>query len=141
MSKIGYDAMAIGNHEFDNPLTVLDKQIAWANFPVLSANIYDKATGKRKYQPYAMFEKQGLKIAVIGLTTEDSARIANPEFISELDFRDPKEEARKLVAEINQNEKPDLIIATTHMGHYEDGRRGVNAPGDVPWLVRLNIMH
>ena len=67
MSKIGYDAMAIGNHEFDNPLTVLDKQIAWANFPVLSANIYDKVTGKRKYQPYAMFEKQGLKIAVIGL--------------------------------------------------------------------------
>ena len=40
MSKIGYDAMALGNHEFDNPLGVLAKQQKWANFPLLSANIY-----------------------------------------------------------------------------------------------------
>ncbi|MDN3614344.1 MAG: bifunctional UDP-sugar hydrolase/5'-nucleotidase UshA [Vibrio gallaecicus] len=131
MNKIGYDAMALGNHEFDNSLEVLDKQIDWANFPMLSANIYDKATGERKFQAYEMFEKQGIKIAVIGLTTEDTAKIGNPEFIGSIDFRDPKEEAKELIAELKETEKPDLIFAVTHMGHYENGQRGVNAPGDV----------
>ncbi|WP_060983588.1 bifunctional UDP-sugar hydrolase/5'-nucleotidase UshA [Vibrio splendidus] len=131
MNKIGYDAMALGNHEFDNSLDVLQKQIDWANFPMLSANIYDKATGERKFQAYEMFEKQGIKIAVIGLTTEDTAKIGNPEFIAGIDFRDPKEEAKKLIAELKETEKPDLIFAVTHMGHYENGQRGVNAPGDV----------
>ncbi|MDG3087434.1 bifunctional UDP-sugar hydrolase/5'-nucleotidase UshA [Vibrio hannami] len=131
MNLLGYDAMALGNHEFDNPLEVLQQQIDWANFPMMSANIYDKETGERKYQAYQMFEKQGLKIAVIGLTTEDTMKIGNPEFISGLDFRDPKEEAKKLIAELEKTEKPDLIFAVTHMGHYENGNRGVNAPGDV----------
>ncbi|UTT85330.1 bifunctional UDP-sugar hydrolase/5'-nucleotidase UshA [Vibrio pelagius] len=138
MNKIGYDAMALGNHEFDNSLDVLAKQIDWANFPMLSANIYDKATGERKFQAYEMFEKQGIKIAVIGLTTEDTAKIGNPEFIAGIDFRDPKEEAKKLIAELKETEKPDLIFAVTHMGHYENGQRGVNAPGDVALARYLN---
>lgn len=138
MSKIGYDAMALGNHEFDNPLEVLFKQQEWANFPMLSANIYDKETGERLFQPYAMFNKQGIKIAVIGLTTEDTAKLGNPEYIGEVDFRDPKEEAKKLIAELKQTEKPDLIFAVTHMGHYENGNRGVNAPGDVALARYLN---
>ncbi|MCG9581825.1 bifunctional UDP-sugar hydrolase/5'-nucleotidase UshA [Vibrio tubiashii] len=131
MSKIGYDAMALGNHEFDNPLEVLMKQKEWANFPMLSANIYDKETGERMFQAYEMFELQGIKVAVIGLTTEDTQKIGNPEFIGGIDFRDPKEEAKQLIAELEKTEKPDLIFAVTHMGHYEDGKRGVNAPGDV----------
>ena len=138
MNKIGYDAMALGNHEFDNSLDVLAKQIDWANFPMLSANIYDKATGERKFQAYEMFEKQGIKIAVIGLTTEDTAKIGNPEFIASIDFRDPKEEAKELIAELKETEKPDLIFAVTHMGHYENGQRGVNAPGDVALARYLN---
>jgi len=131
MSKIGYDAMALGNHEFDNPLEVLMKQKEWANFPMLSANIYDKKTGERMFQAYEMFDLQGIKVAVIGLTTEDTQKIGNPEFIGGIDFRDPKEEAKQLIAELEETEKPDLIFAVTHMGHYEDGKRGVNAPGDV----------
>ena len=131
MSKIGYDAMALGNHEFDNPIEVLLQQKDWANFPMLSANIYDKKTGERMFQAYEVFEKQGIKIAVIGLTTEDTAKIGNPEFIGGIDFRDPKAEAKKLIAELEETEKPDLIFAVTHMGHYENGNRGVNAPGDV----------
>ncbi|ENG5983365.1 bifunctional UDP-sugar hydrolase/5'-nucleotidase UshA [Vibrio sp. 378] len=138
MSKIGYDAMALGNHEFDNPLDVLFKQQEWANFPMLSANIYDKNTGKRLFQPYAMFNKQGIKIAVIGLTTEDTAKLGNPEFIEQIDFRDPKEEAKKLIAELKETEYPDLIFAVTHMGHYENGNRGINAPGDVALARYLN---
>ncbi|WP_322803723.1 bifunctional UDP-sugar hydrolase/5'-nucleotidase UshA [Vibrio alfacsensis] len=138
MSKIGYDAMALGNHEFDNPLEVLFKQQEWANFPMLSANIYDQETGERLFQPYAMFNKQGIKIAVIGLTTEDTAKLGNPEYIGQVDFHDPKEEAKKLIAELKVTEKPDLIFAVTHMGHYENGNRGVNAPGDVALARYLN---
>ncbi|HDU8578742.1 bifunctional UDP-sugar hydrolase/5'-nucleotidase UshA [Vibrio antiquarius] len=138
MSKIGYDAMALGNHEFDNPLDVLFKQQEWASFPMLSANIYDKNTGKRLFQPYAMFNKLGIKIAVIGLTTEDTAKLGNPEFIEQIDFRDPKEEAKNLIAELKETEYPDLIFAVTHMGHYENGNRGINAPGDVALARYLN---
>ncbi|EHR6435894.1 bifunctional UDP-sugar hydrolase/5'-nucleotidase [Vibrio parahaemolyticus] len=138
MSKIGYDAMALGNHEFDNPLDVLFKQQDWSNFPMLSANIYDKKTGKRLFQPYAMFNKQGIKIAVIGLTTEDTAKLGNPEFIGQVDFRDPKAEAKELIAELKKTENPDLIFAVTHMGHYENGNRGINAPGDVALARYLN---
>ncbi|WP_165312021.1 bifunctional UDP-sugar hydrolase/5'-nucleotidase UshA [Vibrio ziniensis] len=138
MTKIGYDAMALGNHEFDNPLEVLFKQREWAEFPMLSANIYDKATGKRLFQPYQMFDKQGIKIAVIGLTTEDTAKIGNPEYIGGIDFRDPKEEAKKVIAELKETEHPDLIIAVTHMGHYQNGEYGINAPGDVALARYLN---
>lgn len=131
MNRIGYDAMAVGNHEFDNPLKVLFKQRDWVNFPMLSANIYDKTTGKRLFKPYKIFNRKGIKIAVIGLTTEDTQKIGNPEFIGNLDFRDPKAEAKKVITELQSNEKPDLIFAITHMGHYQNGKHGVNAPGDV----------
>jgi len=131
MSLIGYDAMALGNHEFDNPLSVLEKQIGWANFPLLSANIYDKKTGERLFQPYKIFVKQGIKIAVIGLTTEDTAKIGNPEYISGIDFHDPKVEAAAVIKALEANQKPDLIFAVTHMGHYQNGQYGINAPGDV----------
>lgn len=67
MNLIGYDAMAVGNHEFDNPLTVLRQQEKIAKFPFLSANIYQKSSGQRLFKPWAIFKPQGLKIAVIGL--------------------------------------------------------------------------
>lgn len=131
MNRIGYDAMAVGNHEFDNPLDVLLKQRDWADFPMLAANIYDKTTGKRLFAPWKIFDEQGVRIAVIGLTTEDTVRIGNPEYFSNLDFRDPKEEARKAIEELNAHEQPDLIFAVTHMGHYQNAEHGINAPGDV----------
>ncbi|MGF1741552.1 bifunctional UDP-sugar hydrolase/5'-nucleotidase UshA [Vibrio profundum] len=131
MNKIGYDAMAIGNHEFDNPLEVLRKQQGWANFPLLSANIYDSSTGKRLFKPYQIFDLNGVKVAVIGLTTEDTAKVGNPEYLTNVEFRDPKQEAKQLIANIRQAEQPDLIFAVTHMGHYENGHHGINAAGDV----------
>ncbi|MBT1065373.1 bifunctional UDP-sugar hydrolase/5'-nucleotidase UshA [Bowmanella sp. Y26] len=131
MRLLGYDAMALGNHEFDNPLEVIEQQRQWAGFPMLSANIYDRKTGQRRYQAYQMFERQGLRIAVLGLTTEDTAKIGNPEYIRDLEFRDPKAEAVRLVAELKVKEQPDLIIVLTHMGHYDNGQHAINAPGDV----------
>lgn len=137
MNMIGYDAMAIGNHEFDNPLPVLRQQQKWAKFPLLSANIYQKSTGKRLFQPYALFNRVGLKIAVIGLTTDDTARIGNPEYFTDIQFHKPATEAKAVVEELRANEKPDVIIAATHMGHYDNGQHGSNAPGDVEMAREL----
>ncbi len=131
MNLIGYDAMAVGNHEFDNPLTVLRQQEKWAKFPFLSANIYQKSTVERLFKPWALFKRQDLNIAVIGLTTDDTAKIGNPEFFTDIEFRKPADEAKLVIQELQQTEKPDVIIATTHMGHYDNGEHGSNAPGDV----------
>ncbi len=131
MSKIGYDAMALGNHEFDNPLSVLKKQQQWANFPLLSANIFDKQTDKAVFERYKIFKKGGLTIAVIGLTTTDTAKIGNPQYIGHLDFKDPVEITASLTQTLKTKYNPDITIAVTHMGHYVDANYGINAPGDV----------
>ena len=131
MNLIGYDAMAVGNHEFDNPMTVLRQQEKWSKFPFLSANIYQKSTGERLFKPWAIFKRQDLKIAVLGLTTDDTAKIGNPEFFTDIEFRKPADEAKLVIQELNMGEKPDIIIATTHMGHYDNGNHGSNAPNDV----------
>ncbi len=131
MNLIGYDAMALGNHEFDKPLSVLQKQQKWAKFPFLAANIYAKGSDKRLFKPWAIFNRMGLKIAVIGLTTTDTLRITNPQNVAQIEIRDPVKETEKAVAELRASDKPDVIIALTHMGHYDDGQHGSNAPGDV----------
>jgi 5'-nucleotidase / UDP-sugar diphosphatase len=129
MARLGYDAVAVGNHEFDKPPAVLAKQRSWVPFPLLSANIYRTADGKRLFDPYKVFDKGGYKIAVIGLTTEDTVRMTLPANTAGLEFRKPAEEAAKVLAELRG--KVDMVIAATHMGHYPDGQHGVNAPGDV----------
>ena len=130
MNLIGYDAMAVGNHEFDNPLSALDMQADLAEFPFLAANIY-KADGSRYFDAYKVFKMGDLRIAVVGLTTEDTAKIGNPEYIADLKFTDPKEELKKVIAQIEENNEADLVFATTHMGHYANAQNGSNAPGDV----------
>ncbi|MGL5390034.1 MAG: metallophosphoesterase, partial [Shewanella sp.] len=132
MNSIRYDAMAVGNHEFDNPLSVLETQREWAKFPMLSANIYDKASGKHYFDPYKVFTlESGLKVAVLGLTTEDTAQLVDPDNVKTLEFRDPTSEAAKLGQQLRSNKEADLVFAITHMGHYENGQHGSNAPGDV----------
>ncbi len=132
MNSIRYDAMAVGNHEFDNPLTILEKQREWAQFPMISANIYDKASGKRYFDPYKVFKlESGLKVAVLGLTTEDTAQLVDPNNVQTLEFRDPTTEAAKIGKQIRDNKEANLVLAITHMGHYENGQHGSNAPGDV----------
>lgn len=131
MNLLGYDAMAVGNHEFDNPREVLAQQEADANFPFLSANIYEEASGTRLFDSHATFTVNGINIAVIGLTTEDTPFTSNPDNTVGLEFRDPKAEAALLIPEIMANESPDLVFGLTHMGHYANGNNGSNAPGDV----------
>ena len=127
MNRIGYDASAVGNHEFDKPPAVLAKQRQWATFPLLAANIYQG--GQRMFEPYRIFERGGYKIAVMGLTTDDTQKMVLPENIRGISFRKPAEEAAELVPSLRG--QADMVIAATHMGHYTDARHGVNAPGDV----------
>ena len=61
MNAIGYEATVLGNHEFDNPLQILDMQEKWANFPFLSANVINTKTGKTLVKPYTILNKQDLK--------------------------------------------------------------------------------
>ncbi|WP_196157457.1 bifunctional UDP-sugar hydrolase/5'-nucleotidase UshA [Reinekea sp. G2M2-21] len=129
MTMLGYDAMAVGNHEFDNARDVLMKQTEWADFPFLSANIFEKGSKDTLFPAYEMFEVQGNRIAVVGFTTEDTVKIGNPEYTADLDFKSPVEVAEKLIPKLNK--KADLVVAVTHMGHYDNGNYGGNAPGDV----------
>ena len=138
MNSIRYDAMAVGNHEFDNPLTTLAEQRSWAKFPMLSANIYEKASGKRYFDPYKVFKlENGLKVAVLGLTTEDTAQLAATANVETLEFRDPTTEAAALSKQIRDKKEANLVFAITHMGHYADGQHGSNAPGDVEMARKL----
>lgn len=127
MNLLGYQAMAVGNHEFDKPPLVLRMQRDLAQFPMLSANIYEN--GQRMFAPYKVFDLGGLKVGVMGLTTEDTARMVHPDNIKQIEFRSVIAEAGQLVPELRR--KADVVIAATHMGHYEDGRHGTQAPGDV----------
>lgn len=127
MNLLGYQAMAVGNHEFDKPLTVLKMQREMAQFPLLSANIYEN--GQRMFAPYKVFDLGGLKVGVLGLTTEDTARMVHPDNIKRLEFRSAIAEAAQVVPELRR--QADVVIAATHMGHYENGRHGTQAPGDV----------
>ncbi|QXB01947.1 bifunctional UDP-sugar hydrolase/5'-nucleotidase UshA [Aeromonas sp. FDAARGOS 1416] len=140
MNSIRYDAMAVGNHEFDNPLKTLEEQRRWAKFPMLSANIYDKASGKRYFDPYKVFKlESGLKVAVLGLTTEDTAQLAATANVETLEFRDPTTEAAALSKQIRDKREANLVFAITHMGHYADGQHGSNAPGDVEMARKLPV--
>lgn len=127
MNRLGYDAMAVGNHEFDKSPEVLAKQRQWLQFPMLAANIYKN--GQRMFEPYRVFERGGWRIAVVGLTTDDTQKMVLPANIAGIEFRKPAEEVARLIPELRG--KADMVIAATHMGHYTDGRHGVNAPGDV----------
>lgn len=127
MNLLGYDAMAVGNHEFDKSPAVLEMQRGLVKFPMLSANIY--RDGQRMFDPYKLFNLGGVRVAVVGLTTEDTQKMVHPDNIRRIEFRPAIAEAAKLVPELRS--KADVVIAATHMGHYEDGQHGVQAPGDV----------
>ena len=137
LNEIGYEAMVLGNHEFDSPLQILTMQEKWAKFPFISANVVNKQTEQPLVKPYIMLNKNGLKVAVVGLTTEDTAKLGNPDVVGKVVFKKPIQTAEKTLKQINKKEKPDVRIALTHMGWYLEGKHGTNAPGDVSMARQL----
>lgn len=130
MSMMKYDAMAVGNHEFDKPYSVLQKQkTEWANFPMLSANIYSRKTQKRVFEASKTIKIDDLTVSILGLTTDQTPdqSIRFPK--NELEVRSPIVEAAKIVPTLRK--RSDLVIAVTHMGHYWNEQHGSRAPGDV----------
>lgn len=120
-NAIGYDALTLGNHEFDNPLETLNEQMNLANFPFLSANIKTKQ-GRSLARPYVIKEFKGFKVAILGLTTKDTERIGNPDQTKDLRFQDEVAAAKKLVPKLRS--KADLVIALVHLGIYDSPGRG-----------------
>ncbi|WP_296506587.1 bifunctional UDP-sugar hydrolase/5'-nucleotidase UshA [Rhodoferax sp.] len=127
MNLLGYQAMAVGNHEFDKPLSVLKMQRDLAQFSMLSANIYER--GERMFAPYQIFRLGGVRVGVMGLTTEDTYKMVSPDRVKDIEFRSVIAEAAKVVPELRR--QADVVIAATHMGHYENGNHGTQAVGDV----------
>lgn len=127
MNAIGYDAMAVGNHEFDIPLETLKGQEQIAKFNFLSANILDKQ-GKEVFTPYIIKEIDGKKIAIIGLTTPDTAEMIvhkNPHGIK---FEDPFTYNKELILKLRKEN--DVLIGLSHLGYYSNESHGINFPGD-----------
>jgi 5'-nucleotidase/UDP-sugar diphosphatase len=116
----GYDAMAIGNHEFDNALDVLKEQMKLADFPFLSANVRTK--GELLTLPYIIKEFDGFKVAIFGLTTKETEFVAHQENIRGLVFQDEVEVAKQLVPELKK--QADAVIALAHMGIYNSSELG-----------------
>lgn len=116
MNEMGYDAMTLGNHEFDKPLNILNKQMKMAKFPFLCANI-KKADGSLLTKPYMIKEfKNGLKVAVLGLTTSETATVGNPDIVKDLIIQDEVEAANEYVSMLRDS--ADVVVALVHMGLY-----------------------
>jgi len=118
---IGYDAMVLGNHEFDNPIDILKAQMEWAHFPFLSANVKTK-NGDYLTRRYIIKEFGGFKVAIFGLTTKETEIIGNPEYIKNLVFEDEIKIAKRLAPELKR--KADIVIALVHMGLYPSLGKG-----------------
>lgn len=116
LNFMAYDAGNMGNHDIETGRAVFDRWIGDCRFPVLGANILDTATGKTHLKPYVVLEREGVKIAVLGMITP-----AIPMWLSEnlwpgLRFEDMEAAARKWIPFIREQEKPDVIIGLFHAG-------------------------
>ena len=132
MNALHYDAMAVGNHEYNFGLKVMEKARSEARFPWLSANTYDQGAAHTHYKPYLVKEVGGVRIGVLGLTTPGIPNWENVPNYAGLEFHETVGEARKWVAVLRHTEKVDLVVIAMHMGVEEDLRTGQINPSQVP---------
>jgi len=112
------DVAVLGNHEFDKPLTVLYKQLKFSKFPWLGANVYLKRNKSPLVLPYTILKADDIRIAILGLTTQQSEKIANRKVVKKLIFTNIVDEAKKYLP--NLHKQADFVVALTHTGYYED---------------------
>ncbi|MCT4563206.1 MAG: 5'-nucleotidase C-terminal domain-containing protein [Maledivibacter sp.] len=128
MNAMEYDVWTLGNHEFNFEKSFLDRNIEAFKNSVLAANIY-KEDGTRFVKPYTIIEKDGIRVAIVGLipphvpTWEASA----PEHFAGLSFTDPLKEAQKVIKELEG--KYDVLIGAFHLG--KDGQYGSTGAKDI----------
>jgi len=132
MNALHYDSMAVGNHEYNFGLKVLEEARSEAKFPWLSANSYNKGSSTTHYKPYIVKEVQGVRVGVLGLTTPGIPKWENVPNYEGLEFHETISEARKWLPILREKEKVDVVVITMHMGIEEDLRTGTPNPAQVP---------
>ncbi|MBR1401596.1 MAG: bifunctional metallophosphatase/5'-nucleotidase [Prevotella sp.] len=111
-----YDAETFGNHDVETGHAVYDKWIKEVKCPMLGANIIDTTTNEPYVKPYALIEREGVKIAVIGMLTPAIPNWLEENLWSGLRFEEMTKCARHWVSYLKQNVKPDVIIGLFHSG-------------------------
>jgi 5'-nucleotidase len=121
MTAMGYDAAAIGNHDFDNGLQGITKQMAHAGFPLLCAN-YDFSETEmagRTFE-YKIFERSGIKIGVFGLGIELEG-LVDRRLYGKTRYLDPMEQAARMALLLKKDKGCHLVVCLSHLGYkYED---------------------
>lgn len=118
LNLIGYDALTLGNHEFDITQEELIETLSMANFPILSCNVIDTRTGEIPWYafPYTIVNRLGLRIGILGFTTTDTKFMSFPGNIKNLEFVNAKESVTKYIKILREEEKVDLLIVLGHAG-------------------------
>lgn len=117
MNASGYDAVAVGNHEYDFGEDNLKALARLARFPLLAANIQRAADGApAEYaRPWALFERGGVRVGVVGLATRFTSTATLPAHVAHLRFVDEVAAARPHVAALRAA-GADVVVALTHCG-------------------------
>ncbi len=117
MSKIGYDAGTIGNHEFDNGLVGISSQMKHMNFPFINSN-YD-FTGTKlegEIKPYQIFNRGNIKIGVFGLGVELDGLVSSKNCEGVV-YNDPISVAENMIKILKEEQNCDLVICLSHIGY------------------------
>jgi 2',3'-cyclic-nucleotide 2'-phosphodiesterase/3'-nucleotidase len=128
MNRVGYDAMAVGNHEFDFGVARLERSRQEARFPWLSANTL-RADGTPAFEPYVVREVAGVRVGILGLVTPQVATWESPGSLSGLRFSDSVEAASRYVPTLREKERCDVVIVITHQGFERDPETGEDRGG------------
>ena len=128
MNRIGYDAMAVGNHEFDFGFGRLERSRREARFPWLSANTR-RAGGAPAFDPYVVRTVAGVRVGILGLITPHVANWESPSTLSGLTFSDSVAAARRYVPILRGKERCDLVVVITHQGFERDPDTGEDRGG------------
>ncbi len=116
MSKMGYDAAAFGNHEFDNGLDGFKKVLPFANFPFLAANYdFSETILNSDIKQYITLDKGGKRIGIYGLGIDPKGLVSRPLYAG-TKYLDPVQIARDVEQRLFRSEKCDLIICLSHLG-------------------------
>ena len=124
MNYMGYDAMTLGNHEFNWGIDTMQKILSQAQFPVLAANVKDASGGFVTGAGWTIVEKDGVKVAVIGVVTPDvPIWDGGKEGVEACTYEAANTAVKNAIAEIGDG--ADVIVVSAHMGMYaefdEDG--------------------
>lgn len=116
MNFIGYDAATIGNHDIETGHSVYDRWTLECHFPVLCANAIDTRTGLPYWKPYTIFERGGVRIAVLGMITPAIPKWLPQSLWKGMAFEDMVACARRWMPTLRDKEKADIIVGLFHSG-------------------------